>query len=78
MLKNGHRGGRRQGYRCPIKKRERMHVYYEVRGRDRKREKYEESKANGMCTRCRQQPLLSEALCWDCLNDMEVNDAVRI
>ena len=39
--------------------------------------RYERRKDEGACTRCG-GPLLSEALCWDCLNELEVNRGIRL
>ena len=43
---------------------------YRARGRTRRREVEAARKARGVCVRC-EGLLLSEVLCWDCLNKME-------
>lgn len=46
--------------------------YGEVR-----RARAEDRKARGLCIVC-EQPLLSESLCWDCLNKLEARRAFRL
>ena len=39
-------------------------------GRRRALARYRERKLRGVCTKC-EAPILSESLCWNCLNDRE-------
>lgn len=75
-----HSNGRaaRAGWRCPVKKRARVREHhYNGGGRERRIAEYQRRKNEGVCTRC-QAPLLTSSLCWDCLNDQEARDAIRI
>ena len=66
----------RERYRSDLafaeSERVRMAAVYRRQGRDKARKRDEDRKARGLCVKCL-QPLLSEALCWDCLNRMEEN-----
>ncbi len=52
------------------RERARVMAHYRERGRGQRHAIEASRKARGVCVKC-EQPLLSEALCWDCLNRME-------
>lgn len=93
MIKDGWARGR-QKWQCAIRerarqaalyagpefqkrKKERARVLYALSWREIKRERYEDRKRRGVCTKC-EAPLLSDTLCWDCLNDQEARHAVSL
>lgn len=67
-----------QRFTCAIGRRQRSRDDYWIRGRKEKlREKYLDRKARGVCARC-EGPLLTESVCWDCLNEMEERHALGL
>jgi hypothetical protein len=90
MMKDGFRDGR-QAWQCRVKERARQAVLYadpdfaekkraEQRARwpaERTRGRYYERKDRGVCVKC-QGPLLSETLCWNCLNYFEAQSYLRM
>jgi predicted amidophosphoribosyltransferase len=42
------------------------------------RKNYRKRKDAGLCGRCGKNPPLTEAVCWDCLNEMEEAKSCRI
>jgi hypothetical protein len=84
MIKDGFRRGK-QAWQCRIKERARQAVLYadpewaeEKKAKlrafwtpERHKERYYGRKERGLCTKCGARPLLSEALCWECLNYYE-------
>jgi len=65
MVRNGVRA-ESQRWRCRVVTERRREQWREAR-----RRRYWAAKDRGVCTRCG-APLLSDAYCWDCLDQMEV------
>lgn len=93
MLRDGHMRGK-QKWQCSINERERQaKLYADPRyaqkkraamrdrwasgGSEEARKVYAERKRRGVCVKC-EEPRLTEALCWDCLNLVEARSALRI
>jgi len=93
MAKDGHHNGK-QKWQCRMNERARQKalsadpLFVEMKcrkererylngGSDKHRVLYHERKARGVCTNC-EAPLLSEALCWGCLNLQEEYRARKI
>lgn len=91
MARSGIKRGVQQ-WRCGVRNRERYReryadpafaarkraevtAYYRTVDKARRRKRYEERRARGVCVTC-SGPLLSECLCWECLNRMEERRAV--
>ena len=78
MTRNGHNPGGPQRWVCSLYRRERSKQDYWDRGvRQRLLEQYAKRKSEGVCVRCA-APRLSDALCWDCLNEMEERHAISL
>ena len=90
MLKDGMFRGR-QKWQCGVKERARQKVLYadpvfrehklaqlRANSTERAQARYYARKEAGVCTRCADNPILSETLCWDCLNYMEEIRAISI
>lgn len=78
MVKNSRRRNGDQKWSCVLKRRSYgRRVYWEQGGKEAKAAQYRDRKSREVCTRC-EGPLTSEALCWDCLNELEERSAVRI
>ena len=77
MTRNARQASGRQKWTCAILRRQRSRDDYWLRGRREKLlAQYRERRAAGVCVRCGGRPI--GAVCWDCLNDMETRDALRI
>lgn len=78
MTRNGHRPDGKQRWLCPDERRRRSHDDYWLKGgKERLAALYRDRAERGVCRRC-EGPLLTDALCWNCLNEMEARDAIRL
>ena len=77
MVKNSRQPNGNQKWGCGRRRRQYgKDNYWKLDGKEKHRLLAEEHKAEGLCVRCGKEPLLSEALCWDCLNYMEARVAL--
>lgn len=78
MVRNSFQPNGNQKWGCGRKRRLYGRRRYWERGEKAKRAAlYQDRKRRQVCTRC-EGPLTTEALCWDCLNELEERHAVRI
>ena len=79
MTRNGHNSpAGPQKWCCAIVRRERSRDDYWKRGRkENLAAVYRERVERGVCGRC-EGPLLTESVCWDCLNAMEERHALGL
>jgi hypothetical protein len=78
MTRNSRRPDGSPRWVCAIERRLRSREDYWKRGqRERKLTRYQERKQQGVCAMCG-GPLLTDALCWGCLNDREARYALSL
>jgi hypothetical protein len=78
MTRNSYHPDGSQKWCCASKRRQRSRDDYWERGqRERKLTRYQERKREGVCANCA-GALLSDALCWKCLNDREARYALSL
>lgn len=76
MMRSSYQPSGRQKWACRHNRKRHARSEYVRAGKESRRILADSRKAQGLCVRCGREPLLGEALGWDCLNYMEARCAI--